>query len=264
MTVGDKVIGVITLQDYRNENAFTETQLELLATVASQSAIALENAGLYLEVTKSLREKDILLQEVHHRVKNNLQIMSSLIKLQSHYITDPKMLDIMKETAGRIQSMAIVHSKLYNTNDYEQINFAEYVKNLTDNFWNSYGFRLKNINFNIDIIDIPLNIDTALPCGLRINELVSNAIKYAFPDNRHGEILISLKTGEDKKYILTVKDDGIGVPDNVQLSKSDTLGIQLVTLLTKQMNGDLRIWTEKDKGVEFIIKFEQAVYKSRK
>ncbi|MFI5211728.1 MAG: GAF domain-containing protein [Ignavibacteria bacterium] len=263
LIAGEKVLGVIALQDYENENSFTDNQLELLATVASQAAIALENAYLYSRVTKSLREKEVLLQEVHHRVKNNLQVMSSLIKLQSHYIKDEKMLEMMKETGSRIQSMAIVHTKLYNTKDYDHIDFSEYVRSLAENFATSYGFRMKNIKINIDIMNILLNIDTAIPCGLVINELVSNSVKYAFPDNRSGEIFISLSKLDNRKFILTVRDTGIGAPQNKDIGKSDTLGIQLVTLLSKQMNGHLQIINEKGKGLEFRITFEEAIYKAR-
>lgn len=264
MIAGEKVIGVITLQDYEEENVYNPSQLDILATLAAQAGIAIENSNLYTEIKKSLREKEVLLQEVHHRVKNNLQIMSSLVKLQSHYIQDEKMLDIMKEIESRIHSMAIVHSKLYTTRDYEQINFAEYVKSLTDNFWNTFGFRLKNISFDIDIIDIKINIDTAIPCGLIINELVSNSIKYAFPDGRRGIITISLKLLEEGSYQLIVKDNGKGIEGKINISSSSTLGIQLVTLLTKQMNGTLEVKSDADKGVEFIIKFEEAFYKSRR
>jgi PAS domain S-box-containing protein len=261
---GGKVIGVITLQDYRKEHAFSLTQLEILSTVASQVAIAIENAILYGTITKSLREKDVLLQEVNHRVKNNLQIMSSLVKLQSHYISDSKMLEILKETESRIQSMAIVHSKLHTTKDYEKINFYDYVKNLTDNFWNSYGFRLKNVDIKINISDLSLNIDTAIPCGLIINELVLNSIKYAFPDNRKGTIDITLLDKGNNKFVLKVADDGIGLPENVTIDETDTLGIQLVTLLSKQMNGSVEINSGKEKGAEFTISFEEAVYKARR
>lgn len=260
---GEKVLGVIALQDYGKENSFTDNQLELLATVASQAAIAIENAYLYSEVTKSLREKEVLLQEVHHRVKNNLQVMSSLIKLQSHYIKDEQMLDMMKETGSRIQSMAIVHTKLYNTKDYDKIDFGEYVRSLAENFATTYGFKMKNIKIKINIEDILLNIDTAIPCGLIINELVSNSVKYAFPDNRTGEIFISLNKNDNRKFLLTVRDTGIGAPQNKDIGKSDTLGIQLVTLLSKQMNGHMEILNEKGKGLEFRISFEEAVYKNR-
>ena len=265
MIAGEKVLGVIALQNYRFENAFSQSQIETLSTIASQAAIALENAELYSSLKKSLSEKEILLQEVHHRVKNNLQIMSSLIKLQSHYVSDKQMLQILKETESRIQSMAIVHSKLYSTQEYEKINFGEYVKNLTDNFWNTYGIKLKNLKFDLQIENIALNIDTAIPCGLIINELVSNAIKHAFPDNMKGTITVILSKEKDIDiYKLIVKDDGAGISDIINIDKTDTLGIQLVKLLSKQMNGSLEVKSAKNKGSEFIIKLEESHYKSRK
>lgn len=264
MTAGEKVMGVIVIQDYNKEDAFTQNQLELLKTVGSQAAIALENAELYSEVTKSLHEKELLLQEVHHRVKNNLQVMSSLIKLQSRYIHDEKTLEILKETGGRIQSMAIVHTKIFNSKNYESIDFGEYTKNLVDNFHSIYGYKLKNITFKIEISGLNLNIDTAIPCGLIINELVSNSIKYAFPDNRNGEICISVTPVKDNIYRLVVKDNGVGMIKDSDLKDSDSLGIQLVTLLSRQLNGSLEINSEKDKGIEFIINFEEAIYKARR
>ncbi len=264
MTAGEKVLGVITIQDFEKENAFTQNQLELLTTVGSQAAIALENSYLYSEVTKQLREKEILLQEVHHRVKNNLQVMSSLIKLQARYIKDERMLDLMKETGGRIQSMAIVHTKLYNSGNYEFINFGEYVKNLIESFQNTYGYKLRNIKFETDISDIIINIDTAIPSGLIINELISNSIKYAFPGDAAGTIAISLHRVDGGKLNLVVKDNGTGVEDGIDLSKADSLGIQLVTLLTRQMNGTLDIKSSKGNGTSFDITFEEAVYKARK
>lgn len=264
MIAGEKVLGVITIQDYFSENSFTQSQLELLTTIGSQAAIALENSYLYAEVTKSLQEKEMLLQEVHHRVKNNLQVMSSLIKLQSRYIKDDKMLEILKETGGRIQSMAIVHTKIYNSQDYEFIQFGEYTRNLIENFQTTYGYKLRNVRFEIDIAELKLNIDTAIPCGLIINELVSNAVKYAFPDGIIGTINVSVKHFKDNFYKLTVKDDGIGVQQGEDIKKSDTLGIQLVTLLTRQLNGTIDVSTSNAKGTEFTITFEEAVYKARK
>jgi len=264
MLAGEKVLGVITIQNYRLENAFTQSQLELLTTIGSQAAIALENSYLYSEVTKSLKEKEILLQEVHHRVKNNLQVMSSLIKLQSRYLQDEKMLEMLRETGGRIQSMAIVHTKIYNSKDYEYIQFGEYTKNLIENFQSTYGYKLRNVRFNTEIGELKLNIDTAIPCGLIINELVSNSVKYAFPDGRAGIIDISVVHVQDNKYKLTVKDNGIGTAAETDLIKSDTLGIQLVTLLTKQLNGTMEVNSAPEKGTEFIITFEEAIYKSRR
>ena len=264
MTAGEKVLGVITIQNYQYENAFTQSQLELLTTIGSQAAIALENSFLYSEVTKSLKEKEILLQEVHHRVKNNLQVMSSLIKLQSRYIHDDKMLEMLKETGGRIQSMAIVHTKIYNSKDYEFIQFGEYAKSLIENFQNTYGYKLRNVRFNVEIGELKLNIDTAIPCGLIINELVSNSIKYAFPEDKEGKIDVSVSHVKDNIYKLIVKDNGVGSAEGVDLKKSDTLGIQLVTLLSRQLNGTLEVSSEHGKGTEFVITFEEAMYKSRR
>jgi two-component sensor histidine kinase len=157
-----------------------------------------------------------------------------------------------------------VHTKLYSTGDYENIDFSEYVRNLAENFHTSYGFKLRNVKFNINVGRINFNIDTAIPCGLIINELVSNSIKYAFPDNREGEIHISLEKNRGSKYVLTVGDNGIGTGSREKLINSDTLGIQLVNLLSKQMNGELDVKTAPGKGVEYSITFEQAVYKNRK
>ena len=263
MLAGDKVIGVITIQDYKNEFKYSESQIEILSTIASQASIAIQNASLYNEVKKSLSEKEILLQEVHHRVKNNLQIMSSLVKLQSHHIKDENTLEILKESENRIRSMAIVHNKLYNTKDYVNIDFGDYVKSLTESFYMTYGMRLNKIKFEIDIKNIILNIDTAIPCGLIINELVSNSIKYAYPNHEEGIISISMGMGinENELYTLVVKDNGIGLPAGFDAGSSKTLGIELVTLLTNQLNGKLEIRNEN--GAEFKIVFEESVYKNR-
>ncbi len=261
MLAGDRALGAVTIQDYHNEFKYSESQIEILSTIASQASIALQNASLYNEVKKSLTEKEILLQEVHHRVKNNLQIMSSLVKLQSHHIKDEKTLEILKESENRIRSMAIVHNKLYNTKDYENIDFGDYVKSLTESFYTTYGMRLNKIAFDINIKNIILNIDTAIPCGLIINELVSNSIKYAYPDQRQGIITISMGFSENGLYSLEVRDNGIGLPQGFDAKTSKTLGIELVTLLTNQLNGKLEI--QSGNGVSFKIVFEESVYKNR-
>ena len=261
MFADDTVIGVITLQDYNVENKYSDSQIEILTTIASQVSIALQNSSLYDEVKKSLSEKEILLSEVHHRVKNNLQIMSSLVKLQSHHIKDPKTLEILKESENRIRSMAIVHNKLYNTKDYVNIDFGDYVKSLTESFYTTFGLNLSIIKFDIDIKDIVLNIDTAIPCGLIINELVSNSIKYAYPNNEKGIIKISLHAGYNGSFTLIVNDNGIGLPVDFDVNASKTLGIELVKLLTNQLNGKLEIINNN--GAEFKIIFEESVYKTR-
>lgn len=274
MMIGDTAIGVITIQDYEHENAYSVSQIELLTTIASQAAVSLENAKLYdkvhseltfrkkteIELLKSLQEKELLLKEIHHRVKNNLQVMSSLLRLQSRYIKDQTILDIFKESENRIQSMAIVHSKLYSAKDYENIDFADYVKSLISNIVSTYAMLSSRIHIKHEIEKILFNIDTTIPLGLIINELISNAIKYAFPDHE-GEILIKLTHFENNSYELVIKDNGKGIPEEMMQGKSDSLGLKLVTLLTGQIGGNIIINNEK--GTEFKIQFNELKYPER-
>jgi PAS domain S-box-containing protein len=274
MTAGDNVLGVITLQDYEHENVYSKEQLQLLLTIASQIGIAIENSRLYNEIQneleerkiiesqikKSLKEKEILLQEVHHRVKNNLQIMSSLLRLQSSYIQDKKVLDIFKESENRIKSMAIVHNKLHQTHDYEKIDAEDYINSLVENLRSTYALMAARIKFKTHIQRLSINIETAIPCGLIINELVSNAIKYAFPD-RNGNVTIYLNRNTDMLFNLKVEDDGIGLPENFSAMKDESLGLKLVNMLVEQLNGKLEINTKKP--TSFNIHFSEVVYKSR-
>jgi PAS domain S-box-containing protein len=271
---GDKVFGVITLQDYNKEHAYNFSQLELLMTIASQTAIALENSYLFSKLKKeleekeetetkikaSLKEKELLLQEVHHRVKNNLQIMSSLLRLQSSHIKNEDVLKIFTESENRIKAMAIVHNKLYNGKNYEKIDFNDYVKTLTNNLFVSYGVNTSLIRLNLEVSNIEMNIDTAIPCGLIINELISNSLKYAFPNRRKGIISVSLKRDEESLELI-IKDDGIGIEKGKELMSGDTLGMKLVQLLTGQLDGNINMVNEA--GTEFTITFRELSYKKR-
>src|SRR5690606_31285503 len=189
------------------------------------------------ELKNSLKEKEILLKEVHHRVKNNLQVISSILNLQSSYIHDEKILTILKESQNRIKSMAFIHESLYQTNDFSQINFSEYVVNLSKNLVHSYLVNNELIELRLDIIKVSLNLDLSILCGLIINELVSNALKYAFENQQEkGYILIKLKTDENYVY-LTIADNGKGLPKNLDFRNTESLGLQLVTTLVEQING---------------------------
>lgn len=203
----------------------------------------------------SLKEKDILLQEVHHRVKNNLQVISSLLDLQSQKIEEPSMLEVFQESQNRVKSMALVHEKLYQSKDFAKINFAEYTESLTNYLFKAYSPITGNIKLELNINDVDLNIDTAIPCGLIINELVSNALKYAFPNRHSGTIKITLYSKSDRQLSLIIQDDGIGVPKNWDLQNAGTLGIQLVKILTKQLKGTIKL--DKTKGSKFIIVFPE-------
>ncbi|MCP2727278.1 PAS domain S-box protein [Limnofasciculus baicalensis] len=208
-----------------------------------------------IKIKASLREKDILLQEIHHRVKNNLQVISSLLDLQSHHIYDPVVLELFQESQNRVKSMALVHEKLYQSRDFARINFADYIENLTNYLFQVYAVHSHLIAIQLDIENVHLTIDTAIPCGLILSELVSNGIKYAFPHGRAGTIKIALHSQPDNRYTLIVQDNGIGIPDDLDLKHTKSLGLQLVTILTEQLDGILEI--NSNRGTEFKICFPQ-------
>jgi len=205
------------------------------------------------QIKASLREKEVLLKEIHHRVKNNLQIISSLLNLQADYLKDPEAIEVFRDSQNRIQSMAIVHEKLYQSEDLATINLSEYIQDLVSNLSYSYEVNLEAIAVKIKVEEVLLDIDTAIPCGLIINELVSNSLKYAFPKHQSGEICIELKSLIGKQMKLTVSDNGIGLPENFDFNKTDSLGLQLVDALTTQLKGTIEI--DRDRGTKFQIIF---------
>ncbi len=224
------------------------------ATAAVLVGIDITEQKLAEEALRSsLREKEVLLQEVHHRVKNNLQVISSLLDLQSQTLKDQKTLEIFRESYNRVKSMALLHDKLYQSQSLEKIDFPEYVTTLTSYLLMSYGVNLDLIKVNINIEQVFLSIDTALTCGLIINELISNSLKYAFPKEKGGLLEIKLSCESNQKFLLTVKDNGVGFPQDINLKTSTTLGLKLVDVLTKQLEGDLEL--DQSQGTEFKIKF---------
>ncbi|RPI17820.1 MAG: PAS domain S-box protein [Ignavibacteriae bacterium] len=213
------------------------------------------------KLLSSLKEKEVMLREIHHRVKNNLQIISSLLKLQSSYVKDPISYEYFTISQNRVKSMALIHQQLYRSTDLSQINFGDYLEKLTNNLINAYGINDKRISFGIQAEDVFLEIDTAIPCGLIINELVSNSLKHAFPFERTGNITISMHLDSDNMYKLIVKDDGIGFPPEFDYKNTTSLGMQLVVTLTEQLDG--RIQVTNKKGTEFNIIFSKPDYRKR-
>ncbi|MCD1295452.1 hypothetical protein CUJ83_10620 [Methanocella sp. CWC-04] len=210
-------------------------------------------------IKESLKEKEVLLREIHHRVKNNLQIISSLLNLQSGYVKDREALGMFRESQNRVKSMALIHEKLYLSKDLAKIDFAEYIRSLTNNLFHSYGAYKNNITLKTKINRVSLGIDTAIPCGLIINELVSNSLKYAFPRGRSGEVWIELNrdyTEEGITFILKVGDNGIGFPGGLDFKNTETLGLQLVNTLSCQLGGTIEL--NRENGTEFIITFQET------
>ncbi|MEN6552661.1 MAG: histidine kinase dimerization/phosphoacceptor domain -containing protein [Methanobacterium sp.] len=220
------------------------------------------------KLKKSLEEKEILLKEIHHRVKNNLQIISSLLNLQSRYINDEEMLDIYKESQNRVKSMAIIHEKLYQSEDLARIDFGDYVKSLVLDLFHSYG--VDNIEPDINIRDVLLDINTAIPCGLIVNELVTNSIKHGFLASRtrvnsqsfdkRDKIAVNI-TKENEIYTMSVYDNGMGFPDNLDFRHTDSLGMQLVISLTSQLRGTVEL--ERNNGTLFRIVFKEVEYNNK-
>jgi PAS domain S-box-containing protein len=205
-------------------------------------------------IKASLKEKEVLLKEIHHRVKNNLQVISSLLNLQAGYIKDRRALEMFKESQNRIRSMALIHEKLYQSKDLARIDFTEYIRNLMTYLFRLYEADTDSIRLKIDTNGVLLAIDTAIPCGLIVNELVSNSLKYAFPQKRKGEISISLHS-DGSRFTLTVSDSGIGFPDDLDFRNTESLGLQLVTGLTAQLDGTVELLNSN--GTIFKIAFPE-------
>lgn len=204
----------------------------------------------------SLKEKEVLLKEVHHRVKNNMQVISSILSLQSSYIHEPKTLDILRESQNRIKSMAFIHERLYRTKDFSKINFSDYIENLSKSLINTYEAGQVKVNVSFDLDEVFLNLDSAIPCGLILNELISNSLKYAFKGRKRGNIIVKLKEKEKQKIKLSVQDDGVGIDKDFNISKTETLGLQLVHTLTEQLEGKLKLTSNK--GSRFDITFSKS------
>jgi len=205
------------------------------------------------KLTASLKEKEVLLKEIHHRVKNNLQVVSSLLNLQSQHITDKDSLAMFQESQNRVRSMALIHEKLYTSEDLSHIDIASYIHSLTHQLITTYRTASSRVSMNIAITDIFLTITTAIPCGLIINELVTNALKHAFPQERDGTITVSMTPSNKDSLILTVSDTGIGFPKEIDFRNTTTLGMQLVTSLAQQLEGTITL--DRSEGTTFTTTF---------
>jgi two-component sensor histidine kinase len=199
-----------------------------------------ERKNLYGKVESSLREKELLLKEIHHRVKNNLQIVISLLNLQLRYIDDKRIIDALKESQNRIRAMSLVHEKLYRSENISNIGLSEYVRFLAESLFRFYGVKPGTVSLEIDTGDIAVDINTAIPLGLIINELVSNSLKYAFPRGKEGKISILIQK-EDDRIRLIIRDNGIGIPEDMDWKNPPSLGLRLVTSLTEQLNGTIEL-----------------------
>jgi PAS domain S-box-containing protein len=204
-------------------------------------------------ISAALAEKVVLLKEVHHRVKNNMQIITTLLDFQGESIHDKETVKAFRDCQDRIKAMAIIHERLYESTDMASIDFAGYVEGLSRYLFNTYLIDPGRIRLNIEADGVSLGIDRAIPCGLIINELVSNALKHAFPGNLQGEVNVVFHRGEDGFITLRVSDNGVGLPPGLDFTRAETLGLQLVNMLVRQLRGEASV--EMGMGTAFAVRF---------
>ena len=206
------------------------------------------------KLKKSLDEKEMLLKEIHHRVKNNLMVISSLLELESRYIKDKAVLGVFKESQNRAKSMAYIHERLYRSTDLKRIDFGDYIQSLGEDIYETYVIDPDRIKLNLKVEEVMVDINTSVPLGLIVNELLTNSMKYAFPGDRSGEIELEFSCSGDE-YLLRVADNGVGFPEDLDYKNSSSLGLQLVTSLTEQINGKISLLNKN--GTEFKITFKE-------
>jgi PAS domain S-box-containing protein len=226
---------------------------DLIESFIHQASVSLQRWKAEKRIAASLKEKEVLLREIHHRVKNNMQIISSLLRLQSSGISDKRAKAAFQASQDRIRSMALVHEGLYRSSDLARIDFAEYARSLAARLSSLYATRGRTIAFHIDIKDIDLDVNRAVPCGLIVSELVSNALKHGFPEPTKGEIRIRMVRDKRGCLRLSVADSGIGFPAEIDFRKTNSLGLQIVNDLVQQLNGSIRL--KANGGTTFIIRF---------
>jgi PAS domain S-box-containing protein len=251
---GGETVGVMNILS-RPPDILGEDVITLVSAIGLQVGWAIRNAQFYEKLKTSVTEKEILLREIHHRVKNNMAIISALLQLQARHSNDDNIDLIFRDSQNRISSMALVHEKLYQTQDFSTIDLREYVEDLVRHLLHTYGKKEGDIGLVLSIDDINLNIDTMIPCGLIINELVSNSIKYAFKGVERPEISISLNA-DDTQATLIFSDNGIGIPEHIDFQSSETLGLKIVNMLATQLKGTAEL--NRGGGTRFTINFKQV------
>ena len=240
-----------------------DIMLSPLRTLQGTIALAVVRDVTERKRTEALaREaRETYLRELHHRVKNNLQIVSSLLYLQSTYTSDPGVLAILKESDARVRSIALIHEKLYRSPDLTRIDFPEYVRDLVTDLFRAYGAVDSAISIRLDVSVPTLQIDTAVPCGLIINELLSNVLKHAFPGGRRGTVALEMSETGPGKFLLVVRDDGAGLPVDFDQKRMGSLGLELVMDLARQLDGDVQV--DGHQGTAFTVRFREVLYKER-
>jgi two-component sensor histidine kinase len=249
---GDRIVAVAGVAN--NEEEYSTSDVRQLTLLMEGMWSLLQRQRAEEKIRKSLEEKGVLLKEIHHRVKNNLQIISSLLSLQTGQIKDPQSLELLRESQNRIRSMALIHERLYRSEDFSRVDFEQYVNGLATFLVRSYANGSRTCNLRVDVRDVYLGVDIAIPCGLIINELVSNCLKHAFPSGQRGDVSVVFSK-EGEQFVLCVADNGVGLPGDIDLKKVESLGLQLVETLSTQIGASLAIRSSPGKGTTFTVSF---------
>ncbi|MCK4810885.1 MAG: sensor histidine kinase, partial [Methanosarcinales archaeon] len=249
----DRLFGLLAISRVAGI-AVDEDEKELLEEVASDIAFALHDMEMKEahkraedRIKASLKEKEVLLREIHHRVKNNLQVVSSLLDMQARGARNKDTIDALTESQNRINAMALIHAQLYESGDLAEINMKGFVNKLLVQLFQSYPVKDTEITRTVSVADYPVPISMAVPVGLIVNELLSNALKHAFVGRKEGQIEVSLTASEEGKINLMVSDDGVGLPPGFDINETGTLGLRLIKILTEdQLHGTLEVISEDE------------------
>ncbi len=233
---------ISSLIDYRGKPAIQGAAIDITDSRQAEERIR-----------ASLKEKEVMLREIHHRVKNNMQIILSLLRIQSRLVTDRHTREMFNQSQNRIRSMALIHEALYKSDDLANIDFSEYISRMATHLLSLYREEVGQVRINQETERIFLDINKAIPCGLILSELISNALKHAFPGRRDAEVLIKMTPDKKGKYTLVVKDNGVGFPEKLNFREANTLGLQLVADLVSQLQGQIEL--RRKEGTEFTLRF---------
>jgi len=255
IAVNNKFRGFIRIDDCFSLKGWQDDDIRFLKNLTAGIGFAMEREDARKTIIDSLQEKELLLKEINHRVKNNLQIISSMLNIQARRISNEGIRNVFNDIKNRIGTIAFIHEMLYHTQSFSEIDFNPYVQKLTSNIFDSYSILSQKVSLELDIDDIKLDITKAIPCGLIINELVSNSLKHAFKKAKNGKIEVNMKYQENGNIVLIIKDDGTGIQEGINLSKTKSIGLPMVYNLTEQIDGNLGVRTRK--GTEFIITFKR-------
>ena len=249
---------VLALISYAVGNNINKSNNRFLAKIKNINNELLEKN---IQLQSLISEKEVLLKEIHHRVKNNLQVITSLLSLQSSFIEDDESKALFRYSQYRINSMAMIHEMLYKSQDISKINYGDYAEKLVSGLVTSMKGTENNINLELDLPEISLDIDTAIPLGLLINEIVTNSLKYGLPDNTAGTVYITIKRIKHNEFKMMIGDDGVGFSEDINFRNSNSLGLMLIHKLTIQLNGNIEKDNQK-KGTNYMVTFNEIEHSS--